>query len=184
MLDLQSQLEEGLVDIVLIQQPYCYKGAVRGISSAFQIFESVPIVNRGSRAAIVVCRKRVHPEIVPELVGDEGVCVKIRLYWGTVYFVTLYCIFGGRIQDQIVYLNKVLRKVRGGILLIGMDAKAHPTEWHCKKVTDDERKARGDRLACWAQENHLIVLNQPSVRYTYIGRGNASSDIDMKLRSG
>lgn len=55
MLDLQSRLEEGLVDIVLIQEPYCYKGAVRGISPAFQIFESVPIDNRGSRAAIVVC---------------------------------------------------------------------------------------------------------------------------------
>lgn len=183
MLDLQSHLDGGRVDVVLIQEPYCYKGAVRGLSANYSIFESKETDSRGPRAAIVICRKRVNPELIPELVGDVGVCVRMRLQWGVVHFVSLYCTFGGRIREQIDYLSKVMRYVSGGLLLIGMDANASSEEWHCKTLRQDERTRRGDTLASWLEENRLIVLNQPTVRYTYIGSGGPPSDIDLTVRS-
>lgn len=183
LLDLQKHLDRGDVDVVLIQEPYSYLGMTRGLSTQYRMYEGFQYDDRGTRAVVVVCNRQLDAAAVEELRTTVGVCVRLKGWFGVIHVVSLYYNHRQQIEEQISFLNRVLRHVRGGRLLVGMDANAISSAWFCKSLRNDSRKARGDKLSEWIELNSRIVLNVATDRYTYSGRSGHSSDIDVTLRS-
>lgn len=119
--------------------------------------------------AIVICRERLNPEEIPALATTEGVCVKLRLWFG--------------IGTALEFLERVLQHANGPMVFVDMDANACSPAWHCKTASVDRRRPRGERLAQWFGDHRMVVLNRPSERFTYVGRGGRSSDIDVTVRT-
>lgn len=109
--------------------------------------------------------------------------MKVTGWFGTIFLVSLYCIFGGNIIEQVEYLRRVARHASGHRLILGLDANASSDLWHRHSVRRDQRAKRGEILAELIGIEGWIVLNKPSGLFTCNGPQGYNSNIDVTLRS-
>lgn len=181
MVDLNRDIIAEKVDVALLQEPYCLLGEIKGMSGSFKYFYGKSSCRRGPKVAVVVARDRSNPEEVSELTSEVGICVRVRTFVGDTYFASVYCPNDSNIRDQIDYLSQLMRRVGSGRLIVGIDANASHSMWHSKGGHGDF--VRGRRLAEWIENAGVIVLNEPSARFTYTGFNGRVSDIDITIRT-
>lgn len=187
MLDLQRRLDAGDIDVVLLQEPYWFKGQTRGLSSQYRLHDGTPPDPRGPRVSVVVCNPDIHSASVVELETDVGICVKLTGWFGTLHIVSLYCTFGGRMEDHVDYLGRVIDVIGNARLIVGADANACCLDWNSKFTQERKNSVkveRGEVLNEFMRSHGMTVLNEFTRGYTYNSRNGSCSDIDITFRSG
>lgn len=135
-------------------------------------------------AAIVVNNPDI--EVVPmdTLTNEHGTCIWTKGNYGELVVCSMYCKHNVPLTPYFQYMEAVQEAAGDTPLLIGMDANARSPLWH-SKVRPNARGQRnyGIREAQFEQlivSRGFVVLNEPSVHYTFCGPAG-QSDIDVMM---
>ncbi|CAB0034369.1 unnamed protein product [Trichogramma brassicae] len=122
---------------------------------------------------------------VNELTTENAVSVWLRSGGLDCCVVLHHCQYGGNIEDEIAFLERVVESDYENVLL-GLDANACNQLWFSKDASGRRRGEagrRGEAPAKFAIATDLLILNQPSQYFTFSGpRGQ--SEIDLSLARG
>ncbi|CAB0033468.1 unnamed protein product [Trichogramma brassicae] len=120
-----------------------------------------------------------------DLTNENAVCVWLRSGGLECCVVSHYCQYGGSIEDEVAYLERVVDSGYENVFLV-LDANACSQLWFSKDARGRRRGEagrRGETLAEFIIATDLLILNQPSQHFTFSGpRGQ--SDIDLSLARG
>lgn len=166
-------IDKGETDVVLIQEPYCYKGKIPGIGSRVMAI-TPPQLQNGSPGSAILLRSRAYTMLyLSDLSDVNTTTVQISGSWGELYLVTCYFKFADGIEGKINMLDRIVTKLRGKKVLIAADSNASSPLWDpivIPVVHDDRRYSRGRKLERFITEKGLITINRPELGPTF--RGN------------
>lgn len=183
--DLAAYMLENRVDVALIQEQHS-QGAT-GLPTGFGAMRTFAYTG-GDRytnaAAVVINTSSIEAMPMEEFTNEHGVCVWTKGEIGELIVCSMYCRFGLQIAPYMRYLESVLNAAGTTPVLFGMDANAKSRLWH-SKVTPDSRGqlrygAKGPIIEETLVRNDMVVLNQPSIYYTY-SSATGSTDIDLTV---
>ena len=151
--NLRTTFRAGRFDIALVQEPWVYQGAVRGLSSlgADVIYN---IGDPGPRACLLV-KKNISYHPLTHLISRDVVAVKIHIHGGQE--AVLVSAYLPHDSPQVLPRNLQLAVDNLGArdqCLIGCDANAHHTVWGSTNINK-----RGEDLLEQLTAKNLIVLN-------------------------
>lgn len=173
MAQLRRMMDEKAIDVLLLQEPYCYKGRVAGFGG----LRTLECGTDACKAAIIVRAKHITVTVVSSLLGDLGVCAVLEGSWGRLCVVSLYCPPSCGLEPQLEYLERVRAFAGGSHLIIGTDANARSVAWGSART--DERGRMLEELILqmdWATlnvEGNLATFSSP----------NGESNIDVTMCS-
>ena len=163
---LRCSLDSGQTGICLIQEPYFYKGGVRGLGEAGLLH--CVTSNDGPVRACVFTNKCINAMLLKQFSSRDFVAVQIRYKSDGFNRVLIVC------SAYLPYENSVptpeLEKIthycknNGLNLLIGCDANSHHIVWGS---SDNNR--RGEKLLEFLSASDLSILNRGN-RPTFINR--------------
>lgn len=134
------------------------KRKVQGIPTGMRV-----IANTGNANAAIVLNSPMDATTISECVSDHGVCVYVKGQFGELYFVSMYCQFGEELAPSLTYMDHVIERARGKLVIFALDANAISQMWHSKAVSRSrENEIRGRELETYILEKDLSVLNEPS----------------------
>lgn len=163
---LRCNLDSGQTGVSLIQEPYLYKGMVRGLGSAGQLHyiakDNLPV------RACVYTYSNVNAILLQQFSNSDFVAVQIK-YSKNSEVSTLICCSAYLPYDHVVPTPELLRIVKyckdqNLNLLIGSDANAHHCSWGSSDIN-----SRGEKLLEFIVESDLIILNRGN-RPTFINK--------------
>lgn len=153
----RCRLDDGATCVCLIQEPYCYKGGVKGLGSSGSIH--VVLSQEGSARACVYTNRRINATLLREYSTSDFVAVRIvyecNSQMKTVICCSCYLPYEGEVPTR--EMVKLVDYCTGNNidLIIGCDANSHHVMWG-----SSDTNARGRRLMEFICESGLIVLNQ------------------------
>lgn len=172
-----SQLRKVLcdedIDILLLQEPYCFKGEIAGFSG-LRIMKSD---DEECMASIVVCNPDISVTMIASLATSHGVCVAVDWNGTTTYLVSLYCQASHPIQEYLDYIERVNNMFGNQRLVFAMDSNAKSTLWY-EDTTDDKGRDLVELIA----QTRLACINLPERLKTF-SSSNGESNIDLTLAS-
>jgi len=177
----QSIAEERAPLVALIQEPWVYQGAIRGLSTKKGSLYSGGSAEESPRACIVAS-KNLDILPLPQLSSKDAAAVQLRHKIGgkerTVVLASVYLPGNSRELPPSAEMKKIVDYCRqaGISLLIGCDANAHHESWGSK---DSNR--RGEALFEYLIYSDLDLLNRGEEN-TYVF-GNRQSVIDITVCS-
>ena len=159
-------------DIVLMQEPYTYKGKLPGIGIGTRI---VTVHNcEEPRAAIVAHRDRVSVTKLSQFCDQHTVCVEVQSPAVTFYAVWCYFQFAEQPERYLSFLSNILRGLRGKKILFGIDSNAKSPLWD-----SDIEDHRSESVENFIAEYNLHVLNNSTTPTFSSGRGEANIDVTL-----
>lgn len=181
MCELGVLMTEQRVDVALLQEPYVWEGRVRGVSGDF----TVVAAEGQPKAAIVVRNALGDLGCVASMSDELRVCVHVRCKLGDVVVCTAYFQFGGDIESDCEYLERLMGMFSRELVIVGADANASAPLWHSKGLSGGgrENEVRGRALEEYMIGNDWHALNEPTQNYTFSG-GRGESDIDVTMVNG
>jgi hypothetical protein len=175
-LELRDSLRDKGIGVLLIQEPYHYKGKLRGFGLGARVFTG----GGTPWAAVVVLDDGLGAMRVDELSNSHCVVVELLLPGRErVYVASLYCQFSedpGRFLDMI---SRIRQRLRGSRIVLGVDANAHSQLWG-GDVTDD----RGILFEGAILDGGWRLLNRVEEGPTYEDGRGRSTFIDLTLSKG
>lgn len=117
---MRQNLEEEYIDILLLQEPYVYRGIVKGYGLNRVVTGS--LVN--PQAAIIIRNKNLVITRVESLYFSHGVCVEIVHQNCSYYLISVHFQFSDSINQYIEYLDNICAALKGKNIIIAMDANA------------------------------------------------------------
>lgn len=178
MYDLGQWIIRYRFDICLLQEPYIFKGKLRGIPLGM-----IVSISRSGRAGIVVPSGPTECMFLGEIGGDDCVSVLVKGFFGKLYLSSSYCGYDVNMNDTLVNLDRICMRFGREKMLIGMDANASNLLWHSKgRMNGSERWRRGNILEDWILTNDsgIYVTNEPSEYFSFSGP-MGESDINVSL---
>lgn len=176
--NLELLIKEKGLDIVCIQEPFCYKGKVRGYNSP-NLIKITPQNCGHPWVAAVVNKERV--EVLLN-VGDENehiLCFKVMTGDTEFVLINLYCQYSAPLEGFLDKLQSLISGFPAERILIMMDANAKSSLWHAE--TTDEK---GALLEEFISENNLAILNRPHNPPTYMStRGQSNIDLTLSTEN-
>lgn len=175
-MNLELTMREKNLDILCIQEPYVFKGKVRGYTSSglrvTQPDSDIPWV------AIVSAEDKI--QIFRLAVGksDHVMCVQVKSECEEMYIINAYCQFSLPIVPILETIETIIQKIGNIKVLITMDSNAKSHMWFSKE-TDE----RGKIVEEFLLRNDLYILNEPNNAPTYLTT-KGDSNIDLSLISG
>lgn len=169
MAEIRKVMDDEDIDVLLLQEPYNFKGEVRG-------FADLRVVSTGGdlcMVAIVVRNTDVTVTRLSTLMNSHVACTVIDWWGGSLCVVSEYCQFGHDIQSYLGYLDILMGKLEGKHIILGMDANAKSTVWF-SGYTDH----RGSLLEELAQQHRLLCVNTPGNPFTF-STVNGESNVDV-----
>jgi hypothetical protein len=132
-LELRDTIKDQDIGVLLIQEPYEFKGNIRGFGLGVRICTG----RREPWAAVVVLDKRLGPMRVDELSNSHCVVVELLLPGRErVYVASLYCQFSEDIDRFLDMIRWIYHWLRGVKIILGMDSNTHSQMWG-GETTDD-----------------------------------------------
>lgn len=166
--------EHGL-DVLCIQEPFTYKGKVRGYTSpGFRVIQ--PSVDNPWVAA-VINSGRVEVFQNANLESGHVICFQAITEIGQINIINMYCQYSLDIEPFITRLEELLGGLKGQNVVITMDANAK-SDWWFSGMTDE----RGEKLEEMILEQGLRVVNKPNNPPTFSSQ-SGESNIDITLAS-
>jgi len=170
---LRKLLDDELIDILCVQEPYVYKGKVQGYTSladkVIQPTVGIPWV------AAVIKNEKIETFSVATSNAALIMCFRAQFYDEVMYIINVYCQYSLPIESVLLNLEKLIQEIKTSRFIICMDANAKSEAWYSGE-TDD----RGRVLEEFIVTNNLIVLNKRSVLTTFSGPLGATN-IDVTL---
>jgi len=174
--NLEIIMLERNIDVLYIQEPYAYRGKVRGFTSSnLRVTQSdcdtpwVVIISAEERVLIL----RISLEEIEHVMR-----VHVITETEEIYIINVYCQFSLPIEPFLEKLEKILDKIRGKNILIAMDSNAKSLTWNSKE-TDE----RGRIVEEFLIHNDLYVANKPCDVPTFAST-QGESNIDLTIVSG
>lgn len=169
------QMDNERTDVLLAQEPYSAYDRITGFGVATHVINGTTANVDKAQAAIIVRNKEVTVLKVSQLCNAHCACVQINSRKGTVYLVSMYFQFSHEIEPHIQQLDKVLRRLRGKRIIIGIDANAKSPLWGSRTLDE-----RGATLEDFIAEQNLVVLNRNNEPSTFSnGRGETNIDVTL-----
>lgn len=170
--EVRKMVSENRIDVATIQEPYLYKGQVKGYAPM-----SAKIVqnhkDQETKAAIIIYNDSITVTQLEQFKNEHIVCAHLKTKEGSFYIVLIYCQFSYKIKGFLTKLQEIIRKLGENKIIITGDFKS--VLWY-NKETDE----KGEKLEEFVSENDLIIINKegnPSTFWTV----NGSSNIDITL---
>lgn len=168
MAQVRRVMDEEQIDILLLQEPYNFKGKVVG----FADLRVISTAGDSCIAAIVVTNPDLTITNLNSLMNSHVACASID--WWVVYCI-VYCQAGHQIQPYLGYLDNAMEKLEGRHTVIGMDANAKSVVWY-SGYTDDKDSLMDE----FVQQRRLMYVNIPSNLSTF-STVNGESNIDLTI---
>lgn len=168
------------LDVVLVQEPYCWKSAMAEGFRVPELGRMVCVAHDGERfsACIIVVNPLV--SVIKLKNVCTGTLAAATLRFGTASFAVISAYFPprGSMRESLAELGKAVDFLGHGRVLVGADANAHHGIWHADQ--DDGRGGRGDLLVDFMAQKDLHCLNELSPYSTFF-TVNGQSNIDVTL---
>jgi len=163
----------GGLDILLIQEPYYYKGFKLNPNTytQFQVADQ-------PRASIIFS-KNLQVVTMTQLTTRDTACILWQTNNDQAPEILVCSTYLDITKDPVIYdIDKCLEYSKDNHIpiLIGMDSNGHSQLWGC-----NENNSRGDTLELWIASNNLTLHNIGS-QHTY-EKGAAKTIIDITLSS-
>lgn len=163
---LRCSLDSGQTGVSLIQEPYFYKGAVRGLGNSGRV-HCVLSSNRTVRACIFT-HKSVNAMLLRQFSSCDFVTVQVRYHVDGRDCIVICC-SAYLPYDGVVTPNELTRVTtycsnRNLNLIVGCDANSHHLVWGSTDIN-----TRGEKLMEFIVSSDLCLLNKGN-RPTFINR--------------
>ena len=169
--DLNRIIDEQGIDMLCIQEPYLFRGRVKGYNSKRIVYPKVdkPWV------AVVINSDEIEIFNVSKVESEHTMCLGVQI--GNVYFyvINVYYQFSLPVEKFIAEIKKVLSVIDSNKVIICMDANARSIVWFCK-----ETDRRGRIMEEFIIANRLKVLNCSCETPTF-SNSQWDSNIDVTL---
>jgi len=163
--------------VALIQEPWVYKGAIRGLNSRDS--NSFAIYGQDPPRAAVICSKTLQATLLPQLSTRDLAVVQATIPivgkgQQKVIVASAYLPYERSVQTQ--HLEKVVDFCRQNKIqvILGMDANAHHTVWGSTDIN-----SRGTDLLDFISSTNLELLNQGNRPTFVIARRQEVIDITL-----
>ena len=165
-------MREQNLDILCLQEPFSYKGKVKGYNSP-SLMKIQPQNSEKAWVAAAVNKDKVDVLLNVGNECDHIMCFKVLIRDLEFIIINVYCQYSIPLEG---FLGKrVINSFQSEKFLITMNANAKFGLWF-DKITDE----KGILLEEFVCENDLVILNKPNNPPTYMS-GSGSSNIDITL---
>jgi len=173
--NLEKLMCEHSIDILCIQEPYIFKGSVRGYTA-----QNMTIIQPGVDkpwVAVVVANKRLEIFHLAQYDSPHLMCLQVMSEQEDFYIINIYCQFMLPIAPFMDHIEKIINSLRSTKYIILMDSNAKSNLWFAND-TDERGRVVEDFLI----NNKLHVVNTPNNVPTYFTI-NGQSNIDVTFAS-
>jgi len=172
--DLEILMRERKIDVLCVQEPYAFRGAVRGYTSQGMTIIQPMVDNPW--VAIVVANKQLEVFHLAQYDTSHIMCLQVVSSREDFYIINIYCQFMLPIEPFIDQMEKIIRNLRPSNYIV-MDSNARSNLWFA-----NETDARGKAIEEFLIDNKFYVVNVLSELPTYFTT-NGQSNIDVTLAS-
>ena len=172
--NIEILMQERNLDVLCIQEPFSYKGKVRGYNSPNLTKIQQQCCEKSWVAAVV---KKDAVDILVS-VGDENehiMCFKVMTGNSDLIIINAYCLHSLPLEGFLDKIERLLSNFQSEKVLITMDSNAKSELWF-DKITD----GKGILLEEFIYEQDLTILNKPNNAPTFMS-GSGESNIDITL---
>ncbi|KAG8226160.1 hypothetical protein J437_LFUL007397 [Ladona fulva] len=170
--EFREKMIEERVEIAMIQEPYIRNNIVKGFGSA-RVYSVKGVF---PWAAVIIINEKLGAMKVNSLTNSNCVCVEILPPTGNrFYAISMYFQFSEHIEEYLMYLRKVKRKLKGEVVIISADANAKSELWGSPK-----EDSRGALLREVIEMDGWYIANDKRYGPTF-DNGRTSSFIDITL---
>ena len=148
-------------DVALIQEPWVYRGHVRGLTgTGGQLFSGLSEEGRPCRAAVWVAQTLVAVQL-PQFCSRDQVAVAVEYKSGgdgrRLVFASTYLPYDSELPPPSAEMQALVGycRAQGLPLVLGCDANAHHVGWGSSNCN-----ARGESLAEYLVGTDMVVINQ------------------------
>jgi len=173
--NLEKLICEHKVDLLCIQEPYTFKGLVRGFTA-----QNMTIVQPGVDkpwVAVVVANERLEIFHLAQYDSPHVICLQVMSEQEDFYIINVYCQWMLPIAPFMDHIENIVNNLRSANYIILMDTNAKSKLWFANE-TDERGRVVEDFLV----ENELHVINTPSNIPTFFTT-NGQSNIDITIAS-
>lgn len=172
--EIRKIVEERKIDILLIQEPYTYKGKVKGYGSInVRVLQNAEHLS--SKAAIVIYNETITVTQIEQIRDEHIICAHLKTQEGDFYVTSIYCQYSHGIEEYLQRLEDVMDMCRGSKMIIAGDVNAKSVLWH-----SDKNDIRGDKVEEFIETKNLIILNKKGQSPTF-STVNGEANIDVTL---
>lgn len=178
--ELREEVSSRKIDVIAIQEPYCYNDTIPGLGTATRIvtdnkrFSRIASVDK-IHVAIAVPNRDYTVLKIEQLSNTHCVCAEVTGKQLSVFIVNAYFQWSEEIEPYIQHLDRVLQHLKGRNVVVCADVNAKSQLWHGSD-TDE----RGEKLEHLIAQHNLYIVNKPSSTFTYSNIQGASN-IDVTL---
>lgn len=118
-------MKERKLDILCVQEPYTFKGIVRGYTSpGLRIIQP----NKGNAWVAAILDQEMEILQITNMETEHLMCFQVLTKEEQFYIVNMYCQFSLPTSPILTTLENILNKLKGNKIIITMDANAR-SEW-------------------------------------------------------
>lgn len=173
--DLEIIMREGNIDILCLQEPYLYKGKVRGYTSSG--CKVIQPDGTNPWVAVVAVEEKLQIFRVACEETEHLLCLHVVSEADEFYLINIYCQFSMRIEPFLINVEKVLNNLNSNKVIVLMDSNARSPLWF-----SNETDERGKIVEEFLLSRNLFVINEPNNPPTFLSV-NGQSNIDVTLVS-
>jgi len=117
--EIRKIVETYNIYILLLQEPYVYKGKVKGYGSVTaRVLQNHK--NLDSKAAIIIYNKTITVTQIEQVKNEHIISAHIRTQEGDFYIITIYCQYSHRIERYINMMEDAMSLGNGsGVIMVG-----------------------------------------------------------------
>lgn len=163
------------IDLIVLQEPYAFKGKVKGYSS-LQTRVLQPNVSN-PQVAIIIYNNDIDVMQISAENSEHIIVAQLMIRGDELFVISIYFQYSHEVEPYLALLDKIIRKLGNKKILICADVNANSTHWF-SKYTDQ----KGEKVYDFIIENGLVLLNEPNNSPTY-STVLGESNIDISLSS-
>lgn len=160
------------IDIAFIQEPYCYKQNIVGITRGYKIFSAG---STRKRAAILITNRDIDSVLISHLSDEDSVLVEIVKDKLQFFISSMYLDSKKSITDDLRKIDDMIAYNTGVGLVIAMDSNARSSLWH-----DTVTNTRGKDMEEFLVSNNLYLLNEGNQGPTF-ENSQGKSRVDLTI---
>lgn len=106
--EIRKTVEVKNIDILLLQEPYTYKGKVKGYGTTnARILQNYEHLN--SKAAIIIYNETVVATQLNQIRSEHIAGAHMKTQEGEFYLISIYCQYSHGIEEYILYKNSKMQ---------------------------------------------------------------------------
>lgn len=133
--EVRDQVDKNRIDLLLIQEPYTYKGKIHSFGERAQIITGNNC-DETLWAAVVIFNKNLTVMKLGHVSYSHVVCVQIDNGNSSIYVICAYFQFSHQIEGNLTKIQEALHALREEKVIICADANAKSPLWYSEELDD------------------------------------------------